>query len=125
MMMGFDRGTSGPCMVRPGSSSGDAAIDGPLGDDVRDRCIAGVDLDAWFARAAARSGSCIKVVRRDRREVRFGLESTRWNNGCFSLSLDPPLSDAESSQSEESSSSSIALSEMSSSSSDSKTASSS
>lgn len=39
------------------SESGEAANDGPFGDEVRDRCKAGVDLDAAaaFARAFARS----------------------------------------------------------------------
>jgi len=55
-MIGFDREISGPRMVRVDSSSGEAAIDGPLGDVVRERCIAGVDLDAALARAAARCG---------------------------------------------------------------------
>ena len=55
-VMGLDRGISGPRMVRVASSSGDAATEGPLGDEVRERCIAGVDLDAALARAAARCG---------------------------------------------------------------------
>lgn len=52
---------------------------GPFGDVVRERRIAGVDLDAAFCRAAARSFSCIILVSSERREVRFGRESTRWN----------------------------------------------
>ena len=80
-----------------------------------------MERDAAFASAFARSGSCIKVVSSDRRDVRFGLESTRWKSS-FSFTDDGPLWSSESSQSEESSSSSIALSETSSSSSsDSKT----
>ena len=63
------------------------------------------------------------VVIKDRREVRLGLESTRWKN-VFSSMLALPLSSIESSQSEESSSSSMALSSISSSSSVSKTSSS-
>lgn len=37
------------------SESGEKASEGPLGDDVRDRCRAGVDFEAALARAAARS----------------------------------------------------------------------
>lgn len=122
-MMGFERGTSRPgtCSCKCEPDSGDVARDGPLGVVVRDRRMAGVDRDAAFARALALSGSCMSVVSNDRRDVRFGLESTRWNRS-FSLTEDGPLPSSESSQSDESSSSSIALSEISSSSSsDSKT----
>lgn len=63
MMIGWaaERGTSaiglrGFFIIRGASSeSGEAASDGPLGEDVRDRCNAGVDLEAAFARALARS----------------------------------------------------------------------
>lgn len=58
-MMGLDRVILGPRMVRVGSSSGDAATEGPLGVDVRERCMAGVDRDAMLARAAARCDWCI------------------------------------------------------------------
>ena len=116
MIMGFDRAMSGPRMVSVDSSSGDAARDGPLGDEVRDRWRAGVDLDAFMAKADARSVWWTMAVRSDRRDVRLGLESTRWNS-CFSCISDSPLSVAESSQSDESSSS-MALSETSSSSSE-------
>ena len=116
-MMGLD-----PCTESVDSSSGDEATEGPFGDEVLDRCMAGVDLDAIRARAAARSGSWISLVRRERREVRSGLESTRWNS-CWSFTLGSGLSFGESSQSESSSSSSMALSDTSSS--DSKTSSSS
>lgn len=89
---------------------------------MRDRRRAGVDRDASFAKAFARSGSCISVVSIDRLEVRFACESTRWNMGSRSFTEEGPLLSSESSQSDESSSSSIALSEISSSSSsDSKT----
>ena len=101
--------------------SGEVATDGPFGVFRPDLRMCGVERDAALASAFARSGSCIKVVRSDRRDVRFGLESTRWKSS-FSLTDDGPLWSSESSQSEESSSSSIALSETSSSSSsDSKT----
>lgn len=123
-MMGLDRVMLGPRMVRVDSSSGDAATEGPLGDDVRDRCMAGIDRDATWARAAARCDWCIWSVSNERRDVKVGFESTRWKS-CFSSTLDRPLSVAESSQSDESSSSSsIALSETSSSSSLSNTSSS-
>ena len=121
MMIGLAPGAFSSCMSKNESSSGEAANEGPLGEDVFDLRNADVDFEAFkaiSARAAARSGWCINVVRRDRREGKCGLESTRWNS-CFSLTLDAPLSVAESSQSEESSSSSIALSETSSSSSES------
>lgn len=93
------------------SESGEAATEGPLGEDVRDRCNAGVERDAIaaFASAFALSFWCSIVVMRDLREVRFGLESTRWKNVLSSM-LALPLSSFESSQSDESSSSSIALS---------------
>jgi len=119
---GFERvaswfGCGGSWMV----GCGEPGADGPLGVLVRDRRSAGVDLVAALAMAFARSGSCIIVVSSDRREVRFGRESTRWNIS-FSLTEDGPLCSSESSQSDESSSSSMALSETSSSSSsDSKT----
>jgi hypothetical protein len=92
----------------PSSESGEAATDGPCGDEVRDRCIAGVDFDAGFVRAAAPSFWQNMVVMRDRREVRLGRESTRWKK-VFSSMLDFPLLSIESSQSDESSSSSMAL----------------
>ena len=38
------------------SSSGEQATEGPLREDVRDRCKAGLDFAAISARAAARSG---------------------------------------------------------------------
>lgn len=107
-----------PCCAapKPVPDSGEVATDGPLGVAVRDRRIAGVDRDAAFASAFARSGSCIKVVKSERRDVRFGRESTRWNRS-FSLTDECALISSESSQSDESSSSSIALSDTSSSSS--------
>lgn len=124
MMIGFERaddsGITGAGSW--GVGTGDPATEGPLGVVVRDRRSAGVDRDASFAMAFARSGSCIKVVSMDRLEVRFACESTRWNIGSRSLTEEGPLLSSESSQSDESSSSSIALSEISSSSSsDSKT----
>lgn len=99
------------------SESGDAARDGPLGEDVRERCRAEVDLEAAAAVASALALSFwwSMVVIKDRREVRLGLESTRWKK-VFSSMLAFPLSSTESSQSDESSSSSIALSSISSSS---------
>lgn len=76
-MIGLDLGISctGMGMCRPGA--GEVATDGPLGVEVRDRRSAGDDREAAFASALARSGSCINVVRSDRRETRFGRESTR------------------------------------------------
>ena len=64
LMMGWapDRGISAiglrPFFIMSGeasSDSGEAAIDGPLGEEVRDRCIAGVDFEAAFASALALS----------------------------------------------------------------------
>lgn len=128
MIFGFAGVMWRPPIVSEQSSSGDVPVDGPLGVDLLDRRKADVDFEAILAKAAARSGSCMSVVRRDRRETRFGLESTRWNSG-LSFTRGSALSETESSQSEPSSSStsssSIALSETSSSSSDSKTSSSS
>ena len=102
-------------MRAPSSESGDAARDGPLGDVVRDRWSAGVDLVAAAAKAAALSFWCNMVVIKDRRVGRCARESTRLKKDLSSM-LAFPLSSAESSQSEESSSSSIALSSTSSSS---------
>lgn len=70
--------------------SGEVATDGPFGVFRPDRRMCGVERDAAFASAFARSGSCIKVVRSDRRDVRFGLESTRWKSS-FSFTDDGPL----------------------------------
>ena len=94
MMIGFERvgiswfgfGGGNICAL----DSGEVATEGPFGVLLPDRCIAGVDRDAAFASAFARSGSCIRVVSSDRREVRFGLESTRWNIS-FSLTDEGPL----------------------------------
>lgn len=108
------------------SESGEAAREGPLGDVVRDRWSAGVERDvaaAACARALALSPWWSISLIRERRETRFGRESTRWKK-VFSSMLGLPLSSTESSQSEESSSSSIALSSISSSSSVSNTSSS-
>lgn len=107
------------------SESGEAARDGPFGEVVLDRNNAGVDRDVFaaaWARAVARSFWWSIVVMSDRREVKTGLESTRWKK-VFSSMLGFPPSSTESSQSDESSSSSIALSSISSSSSVSKTSS--
>jgi hypothetical protein len=111
-MIGFDRGTSGPRIVKLSSSSsgGEAGMEGPLGDVNRERWRAGLERDVG---PCILVGWCIIIVRRERRETRFGLESTRWKSS-LSSTLDLPLSVTESSQSE-SSSSSIALSETSSS----------
>lgn len=57
--------------------SGEVPTDGPFGVLRPDRRMCGVDREAAFASAFARSGSCMSVVRRDRLEVRFGRESTR------------------------------------------------
>ena len=124
IMIGFERDDSwmGACKCMLGT--GEPATEGPLGVVVRDRRRAGVERDASLAIAFALSGSCMRVVSIERREVRFACESTRWNNGVSLSFTDegPLLLSSESSQSEESSSSSIALSEISSSSSsDSKT----
>lgn len=97
---------------------GEGVAEGPLGEAPRERRRAGVDREAALARARARSGSCIKVVRRDRREVRLGCESTLRNMPLLSSVDELPLSPtSSSSQSDESSSSSITLSNASSSSS--------
>lgn len=93
-MMGRAPGTSGSSLSSVDSSSGDVAREGPLGEDVFDLRNAGDDLDALTAisaSAAARSGWCINVVSRDRREGRCGRESTRWKS-CVSFTLDAPLS---------------------------------
>lgn len=100
-----------------GVGEGEVATDGPFGVVALDLRRAGVDRDAAFARALALSGSCIKVVSSDRREVRLGLESTRWKSSRSFTDDGPDCWSSESSQSEESSSSSMALSETSSSSS--------
>ena len=76
-IIGRPRGSSGTLCSSDCSSAGEVAIESPLGVEFRDRRIAGVDRDAAFASALARSGSCIKVVNKDRRDVRFGRESTR------------------------------------------------
>ena len=111
MTIGFDRGTSGPRIVKFSSSfaGGEAAMDGPLG---RERWRAGLDRNALVWRMLL--GWCIIIVSMERRETRLGRESTRWKSSGRSSTLDLPLSVTESSQSE-SSSSSIALSETSSS----------
>lgn len=46
-----------PFFIMSGSASesGDAASEGPLGDDVRERCNADVDFEASLIRALARS----------------------------------------------------------------------
>lgn len=119
-----DRGTSFPAPRRrrpaivtgASSSPSDPGIDGPCGEEVRERCCrAGVDLDAALRSWAARSPWCSCAVMRERLEDRFGRESTRGNESCLSSRLDFPLSSIESSHSSESSS--IALSSISSSSS--------
>jgi hypothetical protein len=76
IMIGFERGTPGPFIVRLSSSSsgGDAGIEGPFGDVRRDRWRAGVDREAF---PCILRGWCIIIVRRERRETRFGRESTR------------------------------------------------
>lgn len=103
-----------PCAIDVGASA--CEFRGPFGEEVRERRIAGVDLDAAFCMAAARSFSCIMLVRSDRLETRFGFESTRWNISR-SLTLDGMLCSSSSSQSSSTSSSSIALLDCSSSSS--------
>lgn len=92
--------------------------EGPFGEAARERRSAGVEREAAFAMARARSGSCIMVVSIDRRDVKLGCESTRRNMLLFSSADELPLSPtSSSSQSEESSSSSMTLSNASSSSS--------
>ncbi len=72
-----------PFLIMRGAASSDSkdtARDGPLGEEVRERCRAGVDLEAVaaaIASAMALSFWWSMVVIKDRREVRFGLESTR------------------------------------------------
>ena len=97
---------------------------GPFGDEVRERRIAGVDLDAAFCRAAARSFSCIMLVSNERRDVRCCRESTRWNISFSSIGGASLASSSSSHSSSTSSSSSIALSDCSSSSESSNTSSS-
>ena len=81
MIMGLDPGTMCSCDASIELSSGEAATEGPLGEDVLDlRCNAGCDfedLSACSANAAALSGWCIRVVSKDRLDGKCGLESTR------------------------------------------------
>ncbi len=116
MMIGFDRNPVAPGTCSCALGSGEVATVGPFGVLRPDLRIAGVEREAALASAFARSGSCIRVVSSDRREVRFGRESTRWNSSR-SFTEEDLLWSSESSQSDESSSSSIALSDTSSSSS--------
>lgn len=109
--MGCGRVCWWPGICRWELGSGDVATEGPFGVDVRDRRRAGVDRDAALASALARSGSCMRVVRSDLREVRFGRESTRWKSPSPFTDDGPDCASSESSQSDESSSSSMALSE--------------
>ena len=111
-MIGFEC-VDWPGRVRCVPGSGDVAREGPLGVEERERRRAGEEREAAFWRALARSGSCMRVVRRERREVRFGRESTRWKRWCSAMEEGPLCCSSESSQSEESSSSSIADSEIS------------
>lgn len=68
MMIGF----AGVMWVLPvvsdASSSGDVPVEGALGIDLLDRRRAEVDLEAIVAKATARSGWCMRVVSKDRRE---------------------------------------------------------
>lgn len=56
-MIGFGRMGLAPGISNSAPSFGDAARDGPLGVDVRERLMAGVERDARFCSAAALSGS--------------------------------------------------------------------
>lgn len=56
-IMGTGRLDSGPRIIRPPSTSGDAGMEGPFGEDVRDLRSVGEDLEAALARADARCGS--------------------------------------------------------------------
>lgn len=114
MIIGRARDASRPCAIEVGGEE----LRGPLGEVVRERRIAGVEREAAFWSAAARSFSCIMLVSNDRRDTRFGLESTR-ENISRSLTLDDMLWSSSSSQSSSTSSSSIALLDCSSSSSES------
>src|ERR1700759_5255911 len=58
IMMGCAREDSGPCPIEV---CGDE-FKGPLGEVVRERRMAGVERDAAFWSAAARSFSCIMLV---------------------------------------------------------------
>ena len=90
-MIGFERVVdSGGGISICALGSGEVAHEGPFGVLLPERRIAGVEREAAFASALARSGSCSWVVRSDRRDVRFGLESTRWNIS-FSFTEDGPL----------------------------------
>ena len=77
MMIGLALVGSWPGSARRAPGSGEVASEGPFGVDVLDRRSMGVDFEAAFCSAFARSGSCMRVVRSDRREVKFGRESTR------------------------------------------------
>ena len=62
------------------SGSGEVATDGPFGELVLDRRIAGVERDAAFWSALVRSlgtSPARSIVMSERREVKLGLESTR------------------------------------------------
>lgn len=114
MMMGRAREAD----VRPGARFGGSACGrfwgdeprGPLGDVVRDRRMAGEECEAAFCRARARSFSCIRLVRRDFLEVKFGLESSTRLNVGSRIAGELPASSS-SSQSSSTSSSSMALPE--------------
>ena len=126
MAIGLDLVICPGSMASEGFSTGEPPSEGPLDIDVFVRLITGEDFEAKFAKVAARSSSCNPLVNMDRRDTRFGCESTRWNKG-LSLAGFSALSDASSSQSSSSSSSSSESSSiaLSSSSSDSNTSSSS
>lgn len=101
MMMGFERVGSWMGAWSCTLGTGEPATEGPLGVVVRDRRSAGVEREASFAIALARSGSCISVVSIDLLDVRLACESTRWKRGSRSFTDEGPLLSSESSQSEE------------------------
>lgn len=86
MMMGLGREVWSR-IIKLLSCCGEVPVDGPLGVVVRDRRMAGDNRDAAFCRAEARSPWWSAVVRRERRELRLGLESTRENKGRCSATL--------------------------------------
>lgn len=55
IMMGLDAVILEPRIVSVVCSSGEVPVEGPVRTMFRDRCRAGVDFEAWFANAAARS----------------------------------------------------------------------
>ena len=87
MIIGFDGVMCGPntgmevSIAESVKSFSAGRPTGGLPFEDRERRRAGVDREAIFWKAAALSPSFMRVVRRDLRETRLGLELTRWNSG--------------------------------------------